>query len=446
LITIEVKMRNKTVIKSVRQHSIAQKVGLEPGWEIITINGQKIKDFLHYRYLITDENIDLEVAVGGGLIKQYSISKDFDEPLGIEFEDPLMDNVIRCKNKCIFCFVDQMPKKLRHSLYVKDDDYRLSFASGTYITLTNLSDEDFNRIVSMHMSPLYVSVHSTIPTVRTMMLQNPNSGCIMEKMDYLRKHDIFMHCQVVLCPGINDGEILNQTIKDLMSLCPNVLSIAIVPVGLTVYRQNLYPLRPFTQNEARLVIDQIHKFQRFCSDKLGSRLVFAADELYIRAGLKIPSYEAYEDFYQLENGVGMVALLKKEIEDNIKRLPSGLLTKRKISIATGISAGEFLEKFLSPLKNSVHLDFEIYPIKNNFFGDLVTVAGLITGRDLIDQLSGKGLGEELLIPEVMLKEGELFLDDCSVDDVRRTLGVFVTVVRVDGKDLLEKMIGVNMEA
>ncbi len=433
-------MSKNTEIKSIKHHSIAHKIGLKPGWKITTINGQKIKDFLHYKYLITDEKIDLEAEDEQGLIKKYSIYKDFDESLGIEFKNPLMDDIKKCKNKCIFCFVDQMPKNLRKSLYVKDDDYRLSFTSGTYISLTNLSEEDFNRIISMHMSPLYISVHSTSPKVRSFMLKNPDAGYIMDKMKLLKQNGIYMHCQVVLCPGVNDEEILNETLNDLISIWPNVLSIAVVPVGLTKYRQNLYPIRPFTQKESGIVLDQVNEYQHICLDKLGSRLVFAADEFYIKSGREIPQYETYEQFYQLENGVGMVALLQKELNDNMKHIPLKLSNKKRISIATGVSAYEFIRKALSPLKKVNGLEYMVYPIKNNFFGHSVTVAGLITGSDLIHQLFKEKLGDGLLIPEVMLKEGRLFLDDYCVDDVERILNVPITVVRVEGRDFLEKIL------
>jgi putative radical SAM enzyme (TIGR03279 family) len=439
-------MSKNIEIKSIKRHSLAEKIGLKPGWKITTINGQKINDFLHYKYLITDEKIDLEAEDEQGLVKRYSIYKDFDEGLGIEFKNPLMDNIKRCKNKCIFCFVDQMPKNLRKSLYVKDDDYRLSFTSGTYISLTNLSEEDFNRIISMYMSPLYISVHATSPKVRSFMLQNPDADYIMDKMKLLKQHGINMHCQVVLCPGVNDGDILNETLKDLISIWPNVLSIAVVPVGLTKYRQHLYQIRPFTQKESRLVIDQVNEYQHVCAGKFGSRLVFVADEFYIKAGREIPQYETYEQFYQLENGVGMVALLQKELNDNMKHLPMILSNKKRISIATGFSAYEFIKEALSPLKKVNGLEYTVYPIKNNFFGHSVTVAGLITGSDLTNQLSGKNLGDRLLIPEVMLREDRLFLDDYCVDDVERILNVPITVVRVEGRDFLEKILSRKLEA
>lgn len=434
-------MGKNAIIKTIARDSIAARIGLLPGDEIISINGQEFHDFLEYKFLMTDERIKLNVKTRDGKIKRLTIYKNFDEGLGVEFENPLMDEIKRCKNKCIFCFVDQMPPGLRESLYVKDDDYRLSTAFGTFVTLTNLSQLELNRIVKLGLSPIYVSVHATSPEVRNFMMRNPHSGEILNILKFLTSHNIFLHCQIVLCPGINDGIVLRQTLKDLLSLWPYVLSIAVVPVGITKFREKLYPLRTFTKNEADGVIDFIEDLQNRNLKKFGSRLVFAADEFYCIAQRQVPDYETYEDFYQLENGVGMIALLKNQIEQHMKKLPRRLGKKRKVTVATGVSAYKFLRQILNPLKKISGLEHEIHPIINNFFGPSVTVAGLITGKDLMEQLKERDLGDVLLIPDVMLKEEKFFLDDLKVEDVGNFLGKKIEVVKVDGKSFLNAILG-----
>lgn len=437
-------MAKKGVIKHVEPGSIAHRVGLLPGDEILKINNCDFEDFLDYKFLMTDERVSLIIRDSKGSLKKIIIDKEFDEGIGVEFENPLMDNIKRCKNKCVFCFVDQMPPGLRKSLYVKDDDYRLSTAFGTFITLTNVSERDFERIVKMHLSPLYVSVHATSPDVRRFMMKNPKAGEGMEKLEYLARHHIFLHCQVVLCPGINDGEVLEKTLRDLSQLWPQVLSIAVVPVGLTRFRQRLYPLKAFTKEEAGRVIDFIERFQTESLNTRNTRLVFAADEFYCIAERKVPSCEAYEDFYQLENGVGMMALLKKEINENLPNIPTELSDRRWVTIATGVSAYEFLTEVLRPLERVKNLEYRVLPVINNFFGPSVTVAGLVTGADLIKQLKTEKLGDIVLIPEVMLKDKKVFLDDVSVEDVGKNLSADVKVVDVSGKAFLEAILGKKM--
>ncbi|WP_422444270.1 DUF512 domain-containing protein [Thermoanaerobacterium sp. DL9XJH110] len=436
-------MGKKAVIKAVQPHSIAASIGLSPGDEILRINGRCFGDFLDYKYLITEEKLDVEVKNKNGAVNHFTVHKNFDENLGIEFENPLMDDIIRCRNRCIFCFVDQMPRGLRKSLYVKDDDYRLSIVNGTFISLTNLSQKDFHRIVTLGLSPLYISVHATSAEVRRFMLKNPRSGEILEKLKFLADHGISVHTQLVLCPGINDGKVLDQTLEDLAALWPHVQSIAVVPVGLTKFRKGLFPLRPYTRQEASRILDRVEHFQKKCLARYGTRLAFAADEFYIKADRAIPPYETYEKFYQLENGIGLMALLKKELEYCMRRLPPGLAVRRRVAVATGVSAYKFLIKELSPLNAVKNLEYKIYPIVNDFFGHTVTVAGLISGRDLIGQLKGKDLGDILLIPEVMLKDRRFFLDDVTVKDVKDSLGVKVCVVGINGTDFVRKMLGTN---
>ncbi|WP_148867005.1 DUF512 domain-containing protein [Thermosediminibacter litoriperuensis] len=437
-------MLKRALIKRVKRGSLAERAGLKKGDEILMINGQNIKDILDYKFLTTDETLCLHVKSKEGRKRLLTIEKDFDEDLGIEFENPLIDGIKRCKNRCIFCFVDQMPKGLRPSLYVKDDDYRLSVLEGTFITLTNLTAEDLNRIVSMRLSPLYISVHATSGAVREFMLKNPAAARIMDDLSFLKENGIFFHCQIVLCPGVNDKEELNRTLKDLISLQPSILSVAVVPVGVTKYRDGLYPLRRFSREEAEEIIDRVESLQRENLGRFGTRLVFLADEFYEIAKREFPSFDSYEDFPQWENGVGMVALLRKQLAKYIESVPAELPKGRRVVIATGVSAFRFLQGALLPLRNIKNLDFEIYPIKNNFFGESVTVAGLITGRDLIDQLKDLGQKDVLLVPEVMLKERKVFLDGFTVSDVERSLGTRVVVVGIDGKDFLEKLTGMNL--
>ncbi|WP_342039301.1 DUF512 domain-containing protein [Caldanaerovirga acetigignens] len=377
-----------------------------------------------------------------------TIEKNFDEDLGIEFENPLIDEIMRCKNKCIFCFVDQMPKGLRPSLYIKDDDYRLSILEGTYITLTNLQDKDLDRIISMRLSPLYISVHATDGNVRKTMLRNKAAEKIMDRLKFLKENGIFFHTQIVLCPGVNDKDVLERTLEDLFSLYPSMQSIAVVPVGITKYRKGLYPLRRFTQKEAQEITERVEELQRENLKRFGTRLVFVADEFYEIAKKEFPPAETYEDFPQWENGVGMVSLLRDQLTELMNEVPLSLPVKRRVKIATGISAFRFLEKVLSPLRRVENLEFEICPIRNDFFGESVTVAGLVTGRDLVAQLKKRLVDEahlyNLLVPEVMLKDGKVFLDGLSVQDVEQKLHVKVAVVKIDGRDFLEKILGKDL--
>jgi putative radical SAM enzyme (TIGR03279 family) len=436
-------MGKQAIIKAVDRNSIAGKIGLLPGDEILSINGQDFQDFLEYKFLMTDEKIKLKVKGNDGSIKEFTVYKSFDEGLGVEFENPLMDDIKRCKNKCIFCFVDQMPPGLRQSLYVKDDDYRLSTAFGTFVTLTNLSQQELNRIVKLGLSPIYVSVHATSPEVRNFMMKNPHSGEVLNVLKFLTSHHILVHCQIVLCPEINDGRILEQTLMDLANLWPHILSIAVVPVGLTKFRERLYPLRAFTKDEADDVINFIEDFQKQSLKRFKTRLVFAADEFYCIAQRQVPAYETYEEFYQLENGVGMMALLKRQMEQNMVKLPPALPRRRKVAIATGVSAHKFLRQILNPLQKVKGLEYTVYPVVNNFFGNSVTVAGLITGADLAEQLKGKEKGSVILIPDVMLKDGDIFLDDLTVEDVGNFLESKLEVVKVNGKDFLNAILGKN---
>jgi len=432
----------KAKVIFVKENSLAQKAGIKKGDEIISINGKPIEDILDYKFYTTDEKLEILIKTKEGEKKVY-IEKDFDEDLGLEFKSPIIDSIKVCKNKCVFCFVDQMPRGLRPSLYVKDDDYRLSFLKGTYITLTNLTVEDKKKIFEMHLSPLYISVHATDLNIRNFMLGVNNSQNVLDCLKEFKEKGISFHTQIVLCPGINDGEVLKKTILDLLELFPSVLSIAVVPVGLTRFRENLFPLRDFTKEEAVRVIELIKYFQENNLKKFGKRLVFAADEFYEKAGINFPSYKTYEDFAQWENGVGMAALLSHEIRLYKNKIPKKLDKKRHVAIITGLSAFRLLKKELDFLKDVENLKLEINAIKNEFFGESVTVAGLIVGRDIISQLKGKVLGDVALIPSVMVNEGKL-LDDITVKQLSEELNTEVKVVPVNGKALLQSILNIKL--
>jgi len=439
-------------IQSVIPGSIAEEAGIEPGDVLVSVNGKKVRDIFDYRFFISEEDLLVEVQKPDGDILEVDIEKDEYEDLGIEFETSLMDEPKSCTNKCIFCFIDQLPKGMRETLYFKDDDSRLSFLMGNYVTLTNMKDEDMDRIIEYHMSPINISVHTTNPDLRIAMLRNRFAGNVMERIRKLTESGITVNCQIVLCRDINDGAELDRTIKDLASLYPGVNSISVVPVGLTRYRDGLYRLKPFDRESSRQVISQVGTWQKRLLKEKGSRVVYIADEFYIMAGLAMPGYDEYEDFPQIENGVGLIAKFRYEFLErldeldapgNKKNIIKGPKHRRKISIATGVSAYGHITELVGMLADRFEkADIHVYDIKNDFFGENVTVTGLLTGRDLVSQLSGKDLGDELLICRCMLKAGEdVFLDDYTVDMVQNELAVKVTVVDNNGSELVDRIIG-----
>jgi len=442
-------------IKKVEKGSIADEIGLEPGDKIVSINGEKIEDIFDYRFLITDEVIKLKVIKSDSELWEFEIEKDAYEDLGVEFDSPMIDFAKSCMNKCIFCFIDQLPKGMRSSLYFKDDDTRLSFLSGNYVTLTNMKEKDLDKIIKYHMSPINISVHTTNPDLRVKMLKNKNAGDVMQKIRKLAKAGITINCQIVLCRNINDGTELDRTVNDLFALYPSVNSISVVPVGLTKYREGLPDLIPFDKISASETIEQITKWQERLLKEKGSRVVYLADEFYLMAGYEIPSYDEYEDFPQLENGVGLIALFKYEFSDYLDYLREQNIDKlqilnsnnkrRKISIVTGVLAFEFINGLAKELEKTFkNIEINVYPIKNNFFGEHVTVTGLLTGQDIVQQLSGKDLGEELFIPETMLKADEdIFLDDYSVKMVEEQLNIKLTVVKNNARDFILKVTGLT---
>lgn len=429
-------------VYSVMHGSPAYRHGVENGDILVKINGHDIKDVLDYMYYAADTEITLELERNGTPLT-ISITKDEYDDLGLEFETFLMDQKQSCSNKCVFCFIDQMPPGMRETLYFKDDDARLSFLQGNYVTLTNMKQSDIDRIIEMKLN-INVSVHTTNPELRVKMMHNRFAGEKLKFIWQLAENGIKLNCQIVCCPGLNDGDELRRSLTDLGTLMPNITSMAVVPVGLTKFRDGLYPLIPFTKETAGKTIDIIEEFQQVFLDKFGTRTVFPSDEFYLIAERELPSMEAYEDFSQYENGVGM---LRSLIDDFEKALETAEWEggDRCVSIATGYSPygtiamlAKMSEERFSQLKCNV------YRIRNDFFGETITVTGLITAQDLIAQLKGKELGEELLLSSAMLRrDSNIFLDDLTVEDVERELGVKIKVTNSDGYELLDAIMGVE---
>ena len=435
------------IIQSVTKGSAAARQGILPGETLLSINGNDIMDVLDYRFYQTNRELMLELQGTDGKTRAIPIKKREYEDIGLTFETYLMDKQQSCKNQCIFCFVDQLPKGMRKSLYFKDDDSRLSFLFGNYITLTNLSEHEIERIIKMHISPINVSVHTTNPELRVKMMKNRFAGSALSIMQRLARAGIKLNCQIVSCPGINDGEELLRSLTDMEALYPSVECIAVVPVGLTRYREGLYPLIPYTRETAAQTLALIEQFGDRCVKEHGSRIVFAADEFYLKAGREIPPAEFYEDFDQLENGVGLLALMKDELEGALSLEQGDKTLKRKVTVASGTSAAPFLRALLSQMRDKYPGVFiEVVGIRNDFFGGGVNVSGLVTGGDLIAQLKGRDLGDALLIPSVMLRrEGDIFLDDVSTQEAEQALAVKLTPVPNDGEALFRAILGRKKE-
>ncbi len=434
-------------IYAVEPSSAAEKAGIQAGETLISMNGNDIYDVLDYRFYEISTKLSISLENSKGDKRTVEIHKGEYQSIGLVFETYLMDRQHSCRNQCIFCFIDQLPKGLRESLYFKDDDSRLSFLFGNYVTLTNLSQREVDRILKMHISPINISVHTTNPELRVKMMNNRFAGESLQILYRLAEAGIKLNCQLVLCPGINDGAELERTLGDLLPLYPSVQSIALVPVGLTKYREGLYPLTPYTKETAGEVLDLVEAKGKEMLEKYGNRVCYAADEFYLKAERPIPDAAFYGDFDQLENGVGLIANLKQEflsaLEDLSPEEGLALPSPRNVTIATGTAAAPFLDNLLDELRAKCHnLTCKVIPIVNHFFGEQITVAGLITGRDLIDQLSGKDLGEELLLPGVMLRHGEdVFLDDVTLHQVEEELRIKVRGVSQDGYELLNAITG-----
>ncbi|MDE7200314.1 MAG: DUF512 domain-containing protein [Lachnospiraceae bacterium] len=433
------------VVEKVAPGSIAEELEIEAGDTLVEINRNKIEDIFDYQYYIQDEYIEVLVRKPSGDEWILEIDKEYDEDLGITFENGLMDDYRSCHNKCIFCFIDQMPKGMRDTLYFKDDDSRLSFLQGNYVTLTNMSDEDVDRIIKYHLSPINVSFQTTNPELRCKMLNNRFAGQALEKAWKLAGAGITMNGQIVLCKGVNDGAELERSIKDLSAYLPNLESVSVVPVGLSKYREGLFPLEPFTKEDAKQVLSVVHKWQDMLYPQYGVHFIHASDEWYILAEEELPEEERYDGYLQLENGVGMLRLLINEFQeafDELKITKGVEIASRELSIATGKLAYRFISDMAVQVMAAYpQLTIRIYPIRNDFFGEMITVSGLLTGQDLLAQLKGQALGDKLLLPQNILKSGEtVFLDDMTVAELEKALQVPIDIVKSSGQDLLDAMI------
>lgn len=433
-------------ITDVLPKSRAAKAKIQAGDVLLSINGREIHDVLDYRFYLAERDVTL-LLLRDGKEKKVHIRKEEYDDIGLDFETPLMDKKHSCENKCVFCFIDQLPKGMRTSLYFKDDDSRLSFLHGNYITLTNLHEKDIKRIIDMHISPVNVSVHTTNPELRVKMMKNKRSGEVLSYLRMLADAGITLSCQIVLCKGLNDGEELSRTMRDLAELAPAMESTSVVPAGLTRYRDGLYPLESFTPEECAAVIRQVEAFGEECLDEHGARLFFPADEFYLKAGLPLPEDDFYEGYPQIQNGVGMLTDMKTAFSfemEEAEQYAAEFSAPRHVSVATGYAAHEHIRALSDALMTRFRgLTVSVYAIRNDFFGPEITVAGLLTAQDIIGQLKDKELGEELLFPAVCLRaEGDVFLDDLSPKDVSDALGVPATAAGSEAADFIRKVLGI----
>lgn len=436
------------LIKKILPGSIAEEFELAPGDRLISINGHEIEDIFDYQFYAEDTYIEILIEKPDGEQWILEVDKEEDEDLGIEFDNGLMDEYRSCHNKCIFCFIDQMPKGMRDTLYFKDDDSRLSFLQGNYVTLTNMSDHDLDRIIQYHLSPINISFQTMNPELRCKMLNNRFAGEALKKVDRLNEAGIEMNGQIVLCKGVNDGEELAFSIREMMRYIPNLQSVSVVPVGLSKYRDGLFPLEPFTREDAREVLSTIHHYQNESYQKYGNHFIHASDEWYILAGEELPQEENYDGYLQLENGVGMMRLLLNEFEEAVKELQEKIsagtldFSSREISMATARLAYPFIRDMAARMMEMVPgLMIHVYEIRNNFFGEMITVSGLLTGQDLIAQLTGRELGETLYLPQNVLRSGEeVFLDDVTVTEMEKALQVKVDIIKSSGRDFVNAVL------
>ena len=442
------KKKKEHLIKFVEKDSIAEELEIQVNDRLLAINGTEIQDVFDYQYLIQDSFLEVLIEKPDGEQWILEIDKEPEEDLGIQFEDGLMDAYKSCRNKCIFCFIDQMPKGMRDTLYFKDDDSRLSFLQGNYVTLTNMSEEDVERICKYHLSPINISFQTMNPKLRCQMLNNRFAGDALRHVERFMEAGIEMNGQIVLCKGINDGDELRFSIEKLLAYRPNLMSVSVVPVGISKYREGLFPLEPFTKEDAEATIDLIEEYQKICFEEFGLHFVHASDEWYILAERELPEEDRYDGYLQLENGVGMLRLLLTEFEEELQKRGADnngrkLSVKRKVSIATGKLAFPYIRRMANQLEETYEgLDIRVYEIMNHFFGESITVSGLITATDLMQQLRDKELGETLYLPENMLRSGEdVFLDDYHVADVEKALQVPIDIVKSSGYEFVKAMIG-----
>ena len=440
------KKKHEHIIESVRPGSIAEELGIEPGDILLEIDGQVIEDIFDYQFYVESEELLVVIRKANGEEWELEIEKDVDEDLGIDFGKGLMDEYHSCHNKCIFCFIDQMPPGMRDTLYFKDDDSRLSFLQGNYVTLTNMSEKDMNRIVRYRLEPINISFQTTNPELRCKMLHNRFAGNIFPKVQRLYEAGIEMNGQIVLCKGYNDGAELERSISDLSKYLPHLKSVSVVPVGLSKYRDGLAPLEPFTREDAKEVLATIHKWQKKLYEQWGLHFIHAGDEWYLLAGEPIPEEENYDGYIQLENGVGMLRLLEDEVAEELSKR-EGDDRHRHVTIATGKAAAPSLEKHMQKIREKYpNVQAEVITIINYFFGESITVSGLITGKDLMEQLEGRDLGDCLLLPCNMLRSGKnVFLDDVTVEEVEERLKTPVQIIDEPGSDLVKAVVEENQE-
>lgn len=455
LICFEVIKIDKVLIYGVKKDSIADEIGLKKGDYILSINGEKIFDILDYKFIVQDEYIELEIEHEDGQIEIFEIEKDEDEELGFEFEHELIDKPKNCHNKCIFCFMEQLPKNVRDTLIFKDDDYRLSFFTGNYITMTNMKESDVDRIIRYRLSPINISIHATDEKVRCMMLNNRFAGKVLSYLDKLSKAGIKINTQIVICKGINDGKILDKTILDLSKYIPSLQSICIVPVGLSKNREGLYSLEKLTSKDCKETIEMISKYQEKFKKKYNKPIVYLADEFYLKANEKFPEYKDYLDFGQLEDGIGMIPLFEheflkelKKLENNRNKKNSNVLKKQKtVTLITGMITKKFIEdRAKEIMKLYENIKINVVAIENEYFGKDITVTGLVVGKDIINTIeklkeSKFDLGDYIVIPEVMLKEDEdIFLDDTTLEDLQKKIDKNVVVSDTTAKGFIDAII------
>lgn len=429
---------NRNIIQNIEKNSIAEELGVETGDILLSINGEKVKDIIDYKYLIADEYIVVEIEKRNEEIWELEIEKEYSEDIGIVFTNPLIDKARSCKNKCMFCFIDQLPKGMRETLYFKDDDSRLSFLQGNFVTLTNMSDDEINRIVRYRLSPINISVHTTEPDLRVKMLRNKNAGKIYGILKKFSEAGIEMNCQIVLVPGVNDGEHLKRTLDDLFDLYPNIKSTAVVPIGITKFREGLSKVSCYDKESAKNVIKIVEEKQEYYLKEKNIRFIFASDEFFVLSEQEIPKSDEYEGFPQIENGVGLIRVFNDEVDKELATVDEGRVNNNSYLLVTGTLAYDFMNKITKKISERIEgLRLKVVAITNNYFGETITVSGLVTGTDIVDQLEDCHEYDGVIIPRSMLKSNEnILLDDLTVKDLEKKLNTKIIISDVDGKSFV----------
>lgn len=440
-------MKNGAKILGVDDNSIAWEAGLAPGDFVISINRKPLKDIFDYHYSMSNRRIRLKIRKANGNIEKLSIYKEEYEDIGLKFKDDLIDGQKSCTNKCIFCFIDQLPTGMRETLYYKDDDARLSMLHGNYVTLTNTSMDELKRLARLHLSPINISVHTTNPKLRVRMMNNKFAGDIMDKILFLANKRIKMNCQIVLVRNYNDSDELERTISELEAFYPHINSLSVVPVGITKFRQHLCELIPYDKESSIEVIKQVEVYQKSYREKHGVNFVYAADEFYVMAGMNVPEPKEYDGYPQIENGVGLIASFEEEVVSALESEIYDIKEERNITIITGVAAYGFIKRISAMIEEKIeNINIKVHRVKNNFFGETVTVAGLITGNDIINSMRGVEPPDEIIFPRVMLKADEdVFLDNITPMEIEEMLGVKVTPVNVSGFEFIDKLTGRELD-